>query len=397
MTDVLKSSIESLFDEHSDEFLAIRRHIHRYPELSFSEFETQAFIKSKLNNWNIDNYNIADTGVVAVVRGKNPDKKLIVLRADIDALPITENTGLDFSSQNNGVMHACGHDVHSTCVLAAGRILYRLKDTFEGSVKLLFQPGEEKLPGGATKVIASGELDNPVPDLIIGQHVFAEMESGMLGFRPGLYMASADEIYIDVKGPGGHAAMPSKTIDVVRIASELIISLKDFVDESALDSIPVILTFGKIDGKGATNIIPKLVHIEGTFRTLDEEKRKEMHKGMEKIVVDLTEKSGAQIELEIRKGYPCLKNNEEATEFSKIEAINFLGKGKVDDLDLRMTSEDFAFYSQKYKSCFYRLGVRTAGKEITNLHTPEFMVDESAIKTGSTFMAYLAMKFLKQN
>lgn len=396
MTEALKSHIELFFDENADDFIAIRRHIHKHPELSFSEYETQAFIKNKLNSWKIDNYEVADTGLVAVIRGNNPDKKLIVLRADIDALPIAENTGLDFSSVNNGVMHACGHDVHSTCVLAAGRIIDSLKDSFEGSVKLLFQPGEEKLPGGATKVIASGELDNPVPDLIIGQHVFAEMEAGKLGFRPGLYMASSDEIYIDVKGPGGHAAMPSKTIDVVRIASELIIALKDFVDENALDSIPVILTFGKIEGKGATNVIPKLVHIEGTFRALNEDKRKEIHKGMEEITVKLAKNSGAQIELEIRKGYPCLNNNEEATEFSKNEALNFLGKVNIEDLELRMTSEDFAFYSQKYRSCFYRLGIRTPGKEITNLHTPEFTVDERAIKTGSTFMAYLALNYLNR-
>lgn len=397
MTDTLKSDIETLFDKHRDEFIAIRRHIHQNPELSFSEFETQAFIKNKLNDWNIDNYEVADTGVVAVIRGKNPDKKLIVLRADIDALPITENSGLNFSSVNKGVMHACGHDVHTTCVMAAGKIIDSLKDSFEGSVKLLFQPGEEKLPGGATKVIASGELDNPIPDLIIGQHVFAEMETGKLGFRPGLYMASADEIYIDVRGPGGHAAMPSKTKDVIRIASQLIIALKDFVDEHTDESIPVILTFGKIEGNGATNVIPKVVHIEGTFRTLDEDKRMEIHRGMEMIALDLARKSGALIELEIRKGYPCLNNNVEATIFSKNEASNFLGIGKVDDLELRMTSEDFAFYSQKYKTCFYRLGIRTSGKEITNLHTPEFMVDENAIKTGSTFMAYLAMKFLRQH
>ncbi len=388
----LKERIQQIFDSKKEKITEIRRHIHQYPELSFQEFETQKFISKNLDDLGIENYSVADTGVIGMIRGQNPEKKLVVLRGDIDALPIFENTGLEFASRNEGVMHACGHDVHTSCVLGAGMILNELKDEFEGSVKLLFQPGEEKLPGGATKVIASGELNKPVPDVIIGQHVFAELEVGKVGFRPGLYMASADEIYIDVKGPGGHAAMPEKTVDVLKASSQLILALKDFVDENTPDTIPTVLTFGKIEGKGATNVIPKLVHIEGTFRTMDESWRAGVHQNLERITKSIAEESGAEIEIEIRKGYPCLINDEEATKNSKTAAQLFLGEDNVIDLDLRMTSEDFAFYTQQYKSCFYRLGIRTPGNIITGLHSPEFVVDERALETGSKLMAYLAIK-----
>jgi len=390
----LKERIFAILNKHLDEFTDIRRHIHKNPELSFEEYETQKFIIDRLDKWSISNYSIADTGVIAKIEGKNPQSKLIVLRADIDALPIKENSGLSFSSQNDGVMHACGHDVHTTCVLAAGRIIDEFKDEFEGTVKLLFQPGEEKLPGGATKVIAAGELDNPKPDLIIGQHVYPELEAGKLGFRPGLYMASSDEIYIDVKGPGGHGAMPERTIDVLKVASQLILDLKEFVDENAENSIPTVLTFGKIEGKGATNVIPKLVRIEGTFRTLDEDWRAKVHAEMESITKKLSADSGAEIELEIRKGYPCLINHEEATNEIRQFAESFLGDSNVIDLDLRMTSEDFAFYTQKYKCCFYRLGIKSPNGVVKNLHSPEFIVDERALETGVAFMVYNTLNIL---
>ena len=385
--------VKNLLKGYLPEIVEIRRHLHQYPELSFEETKTAAFLRKKLDEWGIENYSVADTGVIGLIRGKKPESKLIVLRGDIDALPILENTGLPFSSVNKGVMHACGHDVHTSCVLGAGRVLNDCKDQFEGTIKLLFQPGEEKLPGGATKVIASGELDHPVPDLIIGQHVYAELEVGKLGFRPGLYMASADEIYIDVKGPGGHAAMPDKTIDVLKVASQVILALKDVVD-SRTNTIPTVLTFGRIEGLGATNVIPKLVHIEGTFRTLDEPWRAEVHAQMQDVSNKLAAETGATIELEIRKGYPCLINNEEATREMRAIADQFLGAENIIDLELRMTAEDFAYYTQKYKSCFYRLGIKTPGGKTTNLHSPEFVVDEKALETGIEFMAVATLNLL---
>lgn len=392
----LRDKVSDLLKKRLPEIIEIRQHLHQYPELSFQEFETQAFLRNKLESAGIQQKNIADTGIVAKIEGRNPGSKLIVLRADIDALPIQENTGLPFSSRIDGVMHACGHDVHSSCVYGAGLILNELKNELEGTVKLLFQPGEEVLPGGATKVIASGELDNPKPDMIIGQHVFPELEAGKLGFRPGLYMASADEIYIDIWGPGGHAAMPEKTIDTVKVASKLIIMLKDVVDLSE-KPVPTVLTFGKIEGKGATNVIPKHVHIEGTFRTLDEDWRAEIHHRLKTVSHELSVDSGAKIDLEIRKGYPCLINDEKITESIKNRAMNYLGKENVVNLDIRMTSEDFAFYTRLYKSCFYRLGIRTPGKDITKLHSPDFSADEKAIETGVGFMVYLVLKELEKN
>lgn len=391
----LRQQIRHLVENQKDQFIAIRRHLHENPELSFEEYNTCTYISGVLDEWGIENKKVADTGIVAIIKGSNPETKTIALRGDIDGLPITENTNLSFSSKNKGVMHACGHDIHTTCILGAAFILNNLKSEFEGTVKIIFQPGEEKLPGGATKIIASGELDNPKIDVIVGQHVYPEMEVGKLGFRPGKYMASSDEIYIDVNGPGGHGAMPEKTVDSLNISSRLILSLQEIVEVST-NSIPTVLTFGKIEGEGATNVIPKLVHIEGTLRTMEESWRQELHEEMKRRVKDLEERSGAKIDLEIRKGYPCLINDEETTLTSKSLAQDFLGAENVDDLDIRMTSEDFSFYSQNYKSCFYRLGVRTPGAAVTNLHTPEFLVDEKALETGIGFMSFFALNFLKK-
>ena len=321
---------------------------------------------------------------------------VVVLRGDIDALPITENTGLPFSSLNEGVMHACGHDIHATCVLGAGRILNEIKGDFGGKVKLLFQPGEEKLPGGATKVLASGILDRERPDAIIAQHVFPELESGKIGFRPGLYMASADEIYIRVEGPGGHAAMPEKTVDSVFIASRLIVAMKEAVGR--LDKgIPTVLTFGKIEGRGATNVIPMLVSIEGTFRTMDEDWRSRVHNILSETASALAGETSAKISVEIRKGYPCLINNETLTADLRELGREALGSDRVVDLGLRMTSEDFAFYTAKYKCCFYRLGVRKPGSTVTMLHSPAFNADEDAIATGVEFMVLAAIRILCGN
>ena len=328
-----------------------------------------------------------------MIKGKNPDSRTIALRGDMDALPIQEENTIDYKSMNDGVMHACGHDVHTSCLLGAARILNELKEEWEGTIKLIFQPGEEKLPGGASLMIKEGVLENPRPQNVIGQHVFPELEVGKVGFKSGMYMASADEVYVTVKGKGGHAALPYAVIDPIYIASNIIVSLQQIVSRNARPDIPTVLSFGKIRGEGATNVIPDEVKIEGTFRTMNEEWREKAHIRMKELAEGIAKSMGGECEFEVRKGYPFLVNDEETTRRSKEAAVEYLGKENVVDLNLRMTGEDFAYFSQVAPGCFYRLGVRNEKENITsNLHTPTFNVDEESLKVGMGLMAYIAAK-----
>lgn len=384
--------IKTLAKEKLKEVVSIRRHLHKHPELSFEEHKTSAFIQQKLTELGIPFKNgFVKTGVVAHIEGKSPTKKVIALRADIDALPIQEENQVDYKSINDGVMHACGHDVHTSSLLGAAAILNELKDQFEGTIKLLFQPGEEKLPGGASLMIKENALKNPDAALIIGQHVFPDLPAGKLGFRSGMYMASADEIYLTIKGKGGHAALPHKVIDPIYISSIILSSLQQVVSRNAQPTVPTVLSFGKINSKGgATNVIPDEVYIEGTFRTMDEEWRAKAHEIITSIVNSTAQSMGGSAIVDIRKGYPFLMNNEEVTSKSISNAKEFLGEQNVIDLDLRMTAEDFAYYSQQIPGCFYRLGTG----ESTGLHTSTFNINEAALETSIGFMAYNAIKQL---
>jgi amidohydrolase len=352
----------------------IRRHIHQNPELSFQEHETAALVEKELQSLGLKTQRLANTGVVAVIEGKNPSKKVVGLRADMDALPIVEvNDGRPYRSKKEGVMHACGHDVHTTSLLGAARILTELKDEFEGSIKLVFQPGEERLPGGASLMIAEGVLQNPNVDVMIGQHVMPGIETGKTGFRPGLYMASTDEIYIKVTGKGGHGAMPHFNIDPVLISAHLIVALQQIVSRAANPAIPSVLSFGKVIAQGATNVIPNEVIIEGTFRTLDENWRSEAHQKMLNLANGLVEGMGGTVDFDIKRGYPFLKNNEDLTERLQSEAKSFLGEENVEHLGIWMAAEDFSYFTQEVPSCFYRLGTRNEAKKTTfSVHHPTF-------------------------
>ena len=384
---IIKQKSEDYFSEIRD----IRRHIHSHPELSFEEFKTSAYVAQKLSEWGIKPQTIGGTGIVAYIEGKNPGKKTIMLRADLDALPIHEKTNSEYKSLNEGIMHACGHDVHSSCLLGAAKILNELKDEFEGTIKLVFQPGEEKLPGGASILIKEGIL-NPKPDAILGQHVMPELEVGKAGFRSGLYMASTDEIYITVKGKGGHGAMPNQNIDPVLISAHLIIALQQVVSRWAKPATPTVLSFGKVVANGATNVIPDEVKIEGTFRTFDEEWRVLAHEKMQTLAKGLVESMGGKVDFNIMAGYPFLKNDEALTKHIRASAIKYLGADNVVDLDLRTTAEDFAFYTHYAPSCFYRIGTGNSAKGIdTHVHSPFFDIDENALKTGMGLMAWLAV------
>jgi amidohydrolase len=389
----LLEKIKNLSKQYQPKVQAWRRHLHMHPELSFQEFETHQYVSEQLKQLGINDFQtVSKTGIVALIRGKNPDKRVVALRGDMDALPITEANNTSYKSIHEGVMHACGHDVHTSCLLGAAAILNDLREEWEGTVKLIFQPGEEKLPGGASMMIADGALNNPAPQSIFGQHVMPLLPVGTVGFRGGLYMASTDELYVIVKGKGGHGAMPHLNIDPVLIAAHIITSLQQIVSRSANPIIPSVLSFGKVIANGATNVIPNEVYLEGTFRTLDEKWRTSAHEKMKQMACAIAESMGGSCVFEIRKGYPFLKNDESLTTHAKELAIAYLGKEHVVDLDIWMAAEDFSYYSQAMPACFYRLGTRNEAKGITSsVHTPTFDIDEDALEIGAGLMAFMAV------
>ncbi|MFW0715671.1 M20 metallopeptidase family protein [Pedobacter sp. N23S346] len=392
---MIKDKIKDLAATIFNDVVGYRQHLHANPELSYHEFETSAFVKEKLTQWGIEFTSCANTGVVALLKGDLPSDQVIALRGDMDALPITEISDKPYASKNPGVMHACGHDVHTSSLLGTAYILSQLKAEFAGTIKFIFQPAEELLPGGASIMIKEGVLENPKPDYIVGQHVMPLIDAGKVGFRSGIYMASTDELYVTVTGKGGHGAQPHQNIDPVVIASHIIIALQQIVSRNADPRIPSVLSFGKVTANGATNIIPNEVKIEGTFRTLDEEWRAEAHKRMKKMAEGIAESMGGSCDFDIHKGYPFLINEEKLTANARSFAEDFLGKDNVVDLDIWMAAEDFSFYSQVIDACFYRLGTGNAAKDTQySVHTPKFDIDEDALKISTGLMAYIALKQL---
>ncbi len=380
-----------------DTFIKVRRHLHANPELSFKEYDTCAFIKDYLKEIDVDEVKqIDETGVLGIIKGKGSGRT-VLLRADIDALPINTELQTDYKSKNKNVMHACGHDVHTTSLLFAAFILNGLKKEFTGTIRLLFQPGEEKMPGGAPIMIKHGVLENPVPSAVFGQHVFPQMPVGKVGFKSGKFMASMDEIYITVKGKGGHGAMPETTIDPVFIACQIVTSAQQLVSRVSDPKTPTVLSFGKIMGNGSVNVIPNNVYLEGTFRTVDEAWRKEALAKLKKMANSIAEGLGGSCEIKINDGYPFVFNNEKLTKRAKLLAQEYLGKENVLDQEIWMASEDFAYYSHLVPSTFYLLGVQNNDKGINSgLHTPTFNIDEKALETGAGLMAWLAINELKE-
>lgn len=394
---MLKDKVQALAKELFSEVVAIRRHLHQHPELSYEEEKTGRFIAEKLQEFGIEHqHGCAVNGVVGIIKGKNPDSKVIALRGDMDALPITEANEVSYKSKNEGVMHACGHDVHTASLLVAAKILHELRDSFEGSIKLIFQPAEERAPGGASIMIEEGVLENPRPQQIFGQHVHPPLEAGKIGLRPGKYMASADELYLTVKGRGGHGALPQDCIDPIVITAHIITALQQIVSRRADPTIPTVLTLGKINSTGgATNIIPNEVKLQGTFRTMNEEWREEAHKRIRKMATILAESMGGACEIEILKGYPYLVNDEELTTRGKQYAIDYLGEENVVDLPIRMTAEDFSYYSHHVPACFYRLGTGNKAKGIVSpVHTNTFDIDEQSLEVSIGLMAWMALSEL---
>ena len=392
---MLKDKISLLAKEIYSDVVQNRRHLHAHPELSFHEYQTSAFVAQKLDELGIKYQKMANTGLVAIIQGEKPSEGVVALRADMDALPIVEANDVPYKSTNAGVMHACGHDAHTSSLLGTARILTELKKEFGGTVKLIFQPAEEKLPGGANMMIKEGVLENPKPDAVIGQHVMPLIEAGQVGFRSGKYMASTDEIYVTVYGKGGHGAQPQQNIDPVLITSHIIIALQQIISRVADPKTPSVLSFGKVIANGATNVIPNEVYLEGTFRTMDEDWRDRAHEKMKKMAEGIAEAMGGSCDFNIVRGYPFLINEEKLTAEVRAYAEDFLGKENVLDLDIWMAAEDFAYYSQVSDACFYRLGTGNKERGITSsVHTPTFDVDEESLKLSTGLMAYIALKQL---
>jgi len=378
------------------ELVEIRRYIHRHPELAYAEHETARYISSRLEMMGIEHRTgVAGTGIVGFIRGELPARGLTVgLRADMDALPVTEAQGAPYRSLNEGIMHACGHDAHIAMLLGTAEILNSMRSDFAGTVLLVFQPGEEKAPGGARLMIETGIFDSFLPDIFIAQHVVPDLPSGTIGFHAGPYMASCDEIYITVAGQGGHAARPAEYTDQIYIASELVIALKDSINELSSSKAPTVLGIGRITGLGATNVIPATVDIACTFRTFDEEWRNQAKQVIRNVAADVASRKGVNITANIVEGYPVLVNNEALTYKATFLTASLIGKDRVFDMPVRMSSEDFSFFAEKYPSFMFRLGVTREGEMIKQAHTSGFDIDETAMATGTAVMSWLALNLI---
>lgn len=386
----MKNQIVQRSEELFEKVKAYREHLHKHPELSYQEVETMKFVSEQLTKLGISHVTgVGGTGVVGMLRASHhsEDMEAIALRADMDALPIHEENEVPYKSTVDGVMHACGHDVHTSVLLGAAEILNELKEQLPQPVKLIFQPGEEKNPGGASLMIADGVLQNPKVKEIYGLHVFPDFPVGKTGFKGGLYMASCDELYFTIHGKGGHGATPHQCIDPITIGAELVLNLQTIISRRRDPKIPSVLSIGHFEALGATNVIPSKAILKGTFRTMNEEWRAQALELIEKQARAIVEGNGAMLELEISKGYPFLENDEGLTARLKAKAIDLLGEDKAEDLPIRLASEDFSYYAQEIPACFFRIGVRNEEKGMVfGVHHPRFDADPDAMKIGIQLM-----------
>ena len=394
---MFNEKIKNLAKQYAPEFIEVRKHLHANPELSYKEYKTAEFVKQQLTQMGIEFEAKATTGIVGIIKGSKASARVIALRADMDALPIQEENDVAYKSINDGVMHACGHDVHTTILLGAAKILSELKDELAGTVKLIFQPGEERNPGGASYMIRDGALENPKPEGIVGLHVHPGLNVGQLSFRKGRVMASADEIFITIRSKGGHAAAPHLTADTILIAAHLIVSLQQIISRNNNPTSPSVLSICSIQGGNTTNVIPSEVKLMGTFRAMDETWRYKAHELIRKQAIGIVESMGAELDLHIDVGYPAVDNDLVFTEAAWKLAEQFMGKEHVEETEMRMGAEDFGYYTQIIPGCFYRLGVRNEAKGIVHqVHTPRFNIDENAIEIGIGMMAFLGANLLNK-
>jgi amidohydrolase len=393
----LIDKIKDMARANAAEVVEMRRWLHRHPDLSQQEYGTMNYVAERLREMGLEpKTGIGKTGCMAMIRGGvEPDSYCIGLRADYDALPLKEVTGLEFASENDGVMHACGHDMHTSSLLGAAKILAAMKEELHGSIMLVFEPSEEMYPGGARMMMDNGLFAEVTPNEMYSFHCLPEMDYGRVGMRKGKYMASTDELYWTVKGKGGHGATPHLSVDPILIASHIVVALQQIVSRNASPMMPTTLSFGKFIGSGRTNIIPDEVKMEGIIRTFDEKWRLECHEKIKKISCGIAESMGGECDLFIDYGYPYVVNDDDCTQQVHDNAVAFLGADKVEWLDMRMTAEDFAFFAQKIPSCYYRIGIHEPGTPFCNLHRPNLMVDERSIELASGLVAYNAVKALE--
>lgn len=393
-----KEKIKQLTELYHNYVVECYRHLHAHPELSFEELETAKFIQQQLTEMQIPfRSGIGGNGILGRIEGVNPQKKIIALRADMDALPICEIVDIPWKSTHENVMHACGHDAHTSCLLGAAKILNEIKSDFEGTILLIFQPGEEKSPGGARLMLEDGIFNDLKPELIIAQHVSVDYPTGTMGFLSGLIMASADEIHVKIKGKGGHGAIPHSLNDTVLAAAQTLVSLQQVKSRLCSPFIPMVLTFGRLISNGAQNVIPSEVQLSGTFRTINETWRAEAKDHIRRIINETAAAYGCTAEINIPDGYPCVINDEEITSMARNFATEWVGKENIEELAMRMTSEDFAFFTQQFPCTFYRFGIKgTVNADTGGLHSNNFRIDEKALLTGTGGLAWLALKFMEK-
>lgn len=393
MSKELINIIKEKVTRYHNDTVAHYKHLHQYPELSFQEENTAAYVELQLKELGVDyRKNIGGFGLLAWIKGDNESSRTVALRADMDALPIVEQNDISFISKNEGVMHACGHDTHTASLLGVLKIINELKSNFGGTVLFIFQPGEEKHPGGANLMLKDGLFDDHRPDIIIGQHAYVDYSVGEVGFGDGVIMASADEVHMKIIGKGGHGAIPHEVNDTVLAASQVLVSMQQVVSRRSNPFKPCVLSFGKFIADGATNIIPNVVTLAGTLRCMDEGERYKIKPIIRDIAIHTAKAYGCECEIEVYDGYPCVYNDEAVTGMMKAFATEYLGAEKVKGLPKRMTAEDFGFFSQQYPCTFYRFGIQ-GKKTSTGLHTPTFLIDEDALKTSVGAMAYLALRY----
>ncbi len=396
MNNTLQTKIINKTTALHEKVIAYRHHLHQHPELSYQEHKTMQYISKQLDAIGIEHQTgVADTGIVAIIRGEqhSADTPCVGLRADIDALPIQEENEVPYKSQNDGVMHACGHDVHTSVLLGAAEILHEMKSDLPDPVKLIFQPGEEKNPGGASLMIKAGCLKNPDVKEMYALHVFPDMSVGNIGTKEGLYMASCDEVYIDIYGKSGHGATPHETVDSILVGAEIVTSLQQIVSRKCDPKIPCVLNFGHFEGLGATNLVPSHVHLKGSFRTMNEEWREQALQQISHQASRIAEAHGARAEVDISRGYPYLENDPKLTRNFIEKANNWLGQEKVHDLPIRLTAEDFSYYAQEVPTCFFRIGVRNDEAGIVHgVHNSRFDIDHDALKVGMQMMVMACLE-----
>ena len=395
-SDEMIDKIKQLASANASTVIEWRRWMHRHPELSQQEFGTMEFVAERLRQMGLEpKTGLGKTGVMAMIRGGiDPDGYCVAMRADYDALPLTEATGLPFASENPGVMHACGHDMHTCSLLGAAQILCSIREELHGSVMLIFEPSEEMYPGGARMMMNDGLFDEVMPDEIYAFHCLPEMECGRIGMKKGRYMASTDELYWTIKGRGGHGATPHLSVDPILIASHIVVALQQLVSRNAAPMMPTVLSFGKFIGEGRTNIIPDEVKMEGIIRTFDPEWRLECHEKIRKMSCGIAESMGGECDLFIDYGYLPVINNDVCTQKVHDNGVEYLGAENVEWLDLRMTAEDFSFFADKIPACYFRVGIHEPDIPFCNLHRPNLMVDERSLELASGFEAYNAYQAL---